>query len=61
MPRPGPAPSARVSEAVDAAVAEFVPSARVATFLPILIQRRAKRLLSKAVTSGGSGRRLLAK
>lgn len=54
-------PPTRVSAAVDAAVAELVPSAKVATYLPILIQRRAQRLLSWDVASGGSGRRLLAR
>ncbi|MGW5648032.1 three-helix bundle dimerization domain-containing protein [Saccharopolyspora sp. NPDC003752] len=50
-------PRTRVSAAVDTAAAEFVPSARVATCLPILIRRRAQRLLSGAVASGGPGPR----
>ncbi|MGW1678286.1 three-helix bundle dimerization domain-containing protein [Saccharopolyspora sp. NPDC002376] len=54
-------PRAHVSKAVQAAAAEFVPSAKVANYLPILIRRRAQHHLSGAATSGGIGRRLLAR
>ncbi|MEV0701046.1 hypothetical protein AB0I53_24470 [Saccharopolyspora sp. NPDC050389] len=51
----------KVSAAVDAAAAEFIPSARVASYLPILIRRRAQHHLAKATSTGGTGYRTLAR
>ena len=42
------------------AAAEFVPSARVAAYLPVLIRRRAQHRLSGSPV-GGLGRRPLAR
>ncbi|QUH02211.1 hypothetical protein HUO13_16660 [Saccharopolyspora erythraea] len=41
-------PRERVSSAVDIAASEYVPTARIANYLPILIERRARRYLSDA-------------
>ena len=54
-------PSARVSAAVEAAAAEFVASARVRHFLPILIRRRAQHHLSGVAPGSGPGRHRLAR
>ncbi|PKW13126.1 three-helix bundle dimerization domain-containing protein [Saccharopolyspora spinosa] len=53
-------PQAQVSAALDAAAAEFIPSARVANYLPIPIRRRAQHNLTRATPTSGTGHRTLA-
>ncbi|CAM03733.1 hypothetical protein A8924_4851 [Saccharopolyspora erythraea NRRL 2338] len=39
-------PRERVSSAVDVAASEYLPTARITNYLPILIERRARTYLS---------------